>query len=459
MISFQRLKVCISVFLLLVVNLSCKAGNDSKEASSTTRSGPVGEADLKGLTQVRDDFLAVKSKGDLGAFLDKLEKQEAASSEVRYVSALAQLIRPFKGIVFKMTPVFKQTKATHSLVLSMVQGVVSGVETYLPAQQWSAVVAYLSEPSKDIGAQYNTISDAQAELERVLIPVLEQAITTIESIPMSDADPVVWDNRFIHGNVAFVDAKDRFVKIGSAEKFSTLANLSYALLAAKAACAYQLDEMPAVVAAMGRIIGVDGFIGDRITGAPLMERVNVIKQFQKFLVLKPNGAALMTSALADFRKAVDYGQKSFTEVLSRNSGLNGSRDEFWSIRPDKVMTEQRGIQLAIQELKAMAAGPASVYSLITNERTTVNIPSFFTNPPADLKVFLPTSFVTTPTRAVDGITINNYLYGSAIAWNAAAFTPYFSGVSQPQDVSKVTRIFSQSSGGKVLWVAMAGLVN
>jgi hypothetical protein len=450
-----------SCLALPLVMSSCKQSSDedSNPLASTVKSGPVGEAELKGLAQVRDSFLAVKNKAELEEFLNKLETNKDAGMEVKYFSALAQLIRPFKGIIFKSVPIVSQNRTTHSFFLSLVQNAVSSTGIYLPTLQWQAVIAYLTEPDANIGEQYRTLSDVQAETEAVLLPALAKAIAAIEALNVTDADPIVWDNRFFHGSASFADPRDRFTKIGAAEKFSVLASLNYAVSSAKAACAYNLDDLPKVVAALGKIIGVDGFFGDRITGAPIMERTSVVKKFGSFMTLKSQGAALMNSALADFSKGVDYANQSFTAVTSRNSALGGARDEYWNIRPDRLMPEQRGIQLTLQELKAMTKGPTTLYSGVTNEKTTVNLAAFFSTPPADLKSFLPTSFVTTPAQSIGGVTISNYMYGSATAWNAGAYSPYLSGVTSPGDVPKIARLLSQSWGGRLIWTGLSGFVN
>jgi hypothetical protein len=450
-----------SCLSLPLVFSNCKKAPDteSNPQESSAKSGPVGESELKGLAQVRDSFLAVKSKAEFEDFLVKLDGNKDAGLEVKYFSAMAQLIRPFKGIIYKLTPIVSQNKATHSFFLTLVQNAISSTGIYLPSAHWQAVIAFLTEPDASIGAQYRTLSDAQAETEAVLLPALTKAIAAIEALNVSDSDPIVWDNRFFHGNASFADPRDRFTKIGVAEKFSVLASLNYAVSAAKAACAYNLDDLPRVVSALGKIIGVDGFMGDRITGSPIMERASVVKRFSSFMTLNQKGAALMGSALSDFAKGVDYASQSFSAVASRNSALGGARDEYWNIRPDRLMPEQRSIQLTLQELKAMATGPTSLYSGVTNEKTTVNLAAFFKNPPTDLKSFFPTAFVTATTESVGGITINNYLYGSGTAWNPGAYSQYLSGVSSPTDVPRIARLLSQSWGGRFIWAGLAGFVN
>ncbi len=444
----------------LLLFAACKpAGESAPESESQTQAGPVSEADIKGLAKFRDAFLAVKTADELEAFLQGLETNYAsAPPEVKLASSYALLVRPFRSVVFRAAPLFKQNNATHSLVLTGVQQMVASTSILLPTTQWKAVTAYFTEPSTSKPNSFKSVADAQSEVETIVIPLLEKTIKNVTAIDVSDANPVVWDHRIAYGTASFKDPRDRFTKIGLAEKYAGLATLNSYLTTARVVSAYDINDAVAVIGSLGKIFGVDGFLLSSVQGAPISLRVSAINEYPQFLTIKSNGKALMAAALQSVRASIEAGSKTYEAVAARQASLGGKVDEFWALRPDVIMTGTRGISLTLKESSAIVSGPAQIYSNLTNESVAVNVPEFFTNPPADAKAFFPTSFVQGEDVSINGVKARNYLYGSATAWNVSAWSPYITSLKSSADVKEAARILGQSWGGGFVAAALAPFV-
>jgi hypothetical protein len=440
---------------------------ETSAAGGGIKAGPVGEADLGGIAELREAILKVNTRAEVDPFLDQLAKNyDSASPEVKYVSAHLRLIKPLKALVYRATPVFSSANATHSMVLTAVQQASSGIATYLPTAQWRAIFDYVTQPDDASTPKYANVEAMQNDTEDTIIPLLAKVITDLEALNITDSKPIVWDKRISYGTASFRDPQDRFVKIGAAEYHAELATLRRVLAGLRMACAYNLNDLPQVTQSLGKIIGIDGFLFTSVKGSPLSARVNAISRFRNFLTLRAQanqkhgyGAALMLSALQDLKAADAAAAKSWDALKGRNSALGGQEDNYWAMNPRAAAAVRRIGDLAVNESRALLAGPTQIYSAVTNEAVSVNAPQFFNQPPADLKAFFPTSFVSEEFTNVAGARVPNYLWGSPTAWNVSAFTPYIPAIRSNADVPKVARILSQSWGGGGVGAALAPFVN
>jgi len=108
----------------------------------------------------------------------------------------------------------------------------------------------------------------------------------------------------------------------------------------------------------------------------------------------------------------------------------------------------------------MVEGRAQIRSGITGEVVVVDLPGFFSNPPQDLKAFLPTEFESSQewknielkdgTGKVHKLKARNYEVGRGVNWDSATYKSIFPEISSGKSVPESIRILSQSWGG---WMA------
>jgi hypothetical protein len=472
-ISSQSCRWCFSITAVvaaLAFTSSCRPGQQEVGSDvSAALAGSVGEGQMGGLVAFRDDILKVNNRAEVDAFLINISKNfDSYPSEVKFVAAQMKLLKPLEAIVYRAEPLFRGSKATHSVALTAVQQAASTLRTYLPTAQWQAVFEYVTQPASKAVPQYPTVEALQDDIERVVIPLLSSVILDLQKLSISDSKPVVWDNRIYYGPASFRDAHDRFVKIGKAEHLATISSLQRYLADLRMVCSYNLNDTIRVAQKIGTLYGVDGFFFQEVKGAPMMARAGAVRAFPNFLTLRErssgnanlgHGPLLMKQALSDILASHKTAVASWSAVQDRASSLGTQVDNYWAMNPRTATTFKRQMDLNLKETGALLSGPTQVASAVTNEVVALNVPSFFENPPRDLKVFLPTAFVTQENIKAGDVTVDNYLWGSPTAWNAAAFKTYIPSINSSEDVQKTARILSQSWGGMGVGAVLAPLIN
>ena len=410
-----------------------------KSASRKISAASYGEGDLsEKFKDFRKEFLECKTADCLQGLLDKSEREyETYPADLKFFVAQFQMLRPFRGIVFRLRPIFENfNQSVHSMAVTILRTLASTMRVYLPTDQWEAGFKYVTVPSPNEAQdrQYTKIHQFQTFLVTVAGKSVKKAHDRINAIYKSNlSKPIVWDNKMFYGTGSFDDGLDRYRVYDYAEIAATLGSLSMTLHSVAMFCAYEMDQMLDVAEALGRLAGLNGFKFFEDLGVSARERTKVLRSpsYASFLKLKTgavDGRALMKASGERLKDAVNEFDSSWTALEPK------AQNEYAVLNSALYTPQKHYIDLRLKNMKALIAGNPEIRSPITGETVHVNVMNFFNNPPTDLKALLPTVFDATPDKLTFTNDKNqkkeyrNYFRGMATGWNTAAWSPYFSDV-------------------------------
>jgi hypothetical protein len=276
---------------------------------------------------------------------------------------------------------------------------------------------------------------------------------------------VVWDNKLLYGPASFQDDLDRYRLVGDVEKALVTANLHSTIAQLCFARAYSAEGTTDVIENLGRLYGIDGFLWQRVEGAPARDRVAVMRsgRFAKWGALNPDGTSWTKAALSNIRASAKLMSGVWDQVQRRPMG------ESWAVDPSFFQSRDivRTGDLRVEDVVAMTKGPTKIRSAVTGETVAVNMPAFYENPPRDLKALLATGFNTEPewktmNFTVDGKTValkaRNYDAGSPTNWDVGQYRSFLPDVKNGNDVKRAARVLSQSFGGSAALAPMLGFM-
>ena len=180
----------------------------------------------------------------------------------------------------------------------------------------------------------------------------------------------------------------------------------------------------------------------------MLELVSTTKRVysEKFLKLRPQGKTFMQFAYSFLKTSVTEGAKAWDGIKNRSSG---QRNLFPAIVPQFY---NNLVDNNIVKLKDIVDNNTTLFrSAIEGDSTHFDIKKYFTEPPADLKAFLPTDFksgnreITHTLNDGTKVKYRNYMQDSAAKWNRGVWSKYFSDVNK-QGVPKVLKILRTSNG-------------
>lgn len=426
-----------------------------------------------------DKFPGVKNQTDLAKLIDtaleKLEKNEYKDDDIRFVVSQLIPIKVLHGIIWRMTPLVENKSDTlHTAVVSSMMAIASGTRIFTPQNSndtdgvhvVKAVNRYLAWPYQGLTTnhQFKSVRELQDFLGKELIPAIGRTTTIIEGIKIPSSKPLVWDNLMVFGKGAFAndtDSKDRYATIYEGEKYLALSGLFAIRHNILFFRQYNFDDFPDYFKAAARKIGFEGVGQAGVNGISARDRAEVLcgrdtvrcstypDLFKKF-----NDFNVMPEAYSNLEKSTEYLEKAWADVKSRGAQAP-SLAGYQLLDPAKILPWTRLNDSTVNNIRAMVKGQP-VRSAISGKMITVNVPKFYSNPPVDLKSFLPITFDQAPRRiTVDGVDkVRNYEYGRADQWNPAAYTMYFPDIQNGYQVPTVMRDLSQVWGG---WFANVGL--
>ncbi|MEK7358439.1 MAG: hypothetical protein AAB250_18490 [Bdellovibrionota bacterium] len=419
---------------------------------------------------VRDRFLRVKSAEELDRLLIELNGKYDSfqSADTKLFAAQAVTLIPLRGFVWRMIPVAEKAKITHSAVLTMVKQIASGIGVYLPTQQWKAAFDFVSLPFMRSGAvavQFQSEVQVQAFLTKYVLPAAITAVRRVQKIDLKGKE-VVWDNQLLYGPASFQDDLDRYRLIGEIEKTIVQANIHSTIAQLAFARAYTAQGTNDVVENIGRLYGIDGFMWQRVEGAPAKDRVGVMRsaKFAKWGTLVSDGPNWTKAALSNIRASARLMSGVWNQIQRRPMG------EGWSVDPTFFQSRDivRTGDMRVEDVVAMTKGPAKIRSAVTGETVMVNMPAFYENPPRDLKALLATGFNEEPEWKTINFKVagkdvpvkaRNYESGSATNWDINQYRTFLPEARNGGDVKRAARVLSQSFGGSAALAPMLGFMN
>lgn len=415
----------------------------------------------------RDRFLKITTSEQYDAMLNELEAGYSKyPTDMKYVAARMAPLKNLRGFLYKLTPVMEREKITHSYFLTVVRRMVAQMTLFFPFDHADATFEYFAKPYMENGnlvSQYKTLREFQNHLGLGLYPSMIESANRIASLNFSK-DKVIWDNKIMNGSESFVDDIARFRILGEAERNATMFRLHRGMAFLNRFVAYNIENLMPYVKDMGKLYGIDGFFSE-VDGAPSYVRVKVArkKKYKDLFTLSKNGKEWMTQSLGHIQESVKY-LRLLNEELK-----DAPANSFARINPVRVAAWEREINSGLETLEAVVNGPTELRSPVTGEVIQVNLPAFYTNPPSDMKKFLPIAWDTSSKTIKTDMKVKktvfskndkkdvqvpveyrNYYWGRPTAWNASYYKTYFPSIKNDQDVARHIRIFRQSFGASTI---------
>lgn len=407
----------------------------------------------KELKVFRERYLAAKTPEELEKLLVELNANyDSYPQDLKFIAALVSPMHALRGFTHKMYPLITKEKLSHSVMLSGVLSFASMMRINLPTDQWIAGFRYTSEPMtlEDDANRFYTTEDVQDFIGRVMYPELLKAASRIKALNFGN-DRVVWDNKLLYGTASFQDGFKRYNTIGEAERLATLATLHYTLAGTARFQAYNVAELVQFSKEIASLYGYDSLFSE-VDGVTAKKVSDVLRKpkYKNLFTLRANGAENMRVAFKHLKEGSRLAVVAWQELKDRPAG---DTDLF---NPNYFDGFFNRIDRGAENVEKMMSGKTLVRSDITGEVVAVDFPSFYSNPPRDLKALAPVVFeggekhLSKTVKGADGKTKNvkyrNYFYGRSVGWDLKAYASIFPELKNGQDVSKAVRIINQSNG-------------
>ncbi len=458
-VEFKLPAISFEVFESNKINAFIKDAKDRWSGRNiSSRDNLLGEDQMSPeLKSVRDNIIGAKSADDIDNIIDKLESDyDSLPLDLRYFAAQFVSLKPFRGIVYRLTTLAKKEKITNSALIVAVQSIVERYTVHFTNAHSSAMLNYIIAPytSKKgyVTSQFETASVFQNYLATEVYPSAAKSLARLQKLEIGK-ETVLWDNKVVYGTTSFVDGLNRYKILADVDRLATISSIHTGLASLSYACAYNLDGITSLIKDEGLLIGLDGFKLGKVDGANDFERVKLLKSdnFSSLFTLRDNGVAWTERALVHLRQGMNYIRIVWEETKNRPA------HEYAMINSSKIIPWESNIEVNLTMAENLLREKTQIRSAITGETIIVDLPSFFTNPPKDLKSLLPTSFdlknkmIDTKLKSKDTelnkISYRNYHYGQATDWNLISFKTVFPELKSGKDVKVATRIFSEAWNG------------
>jgi len=415
------------------------------------------------LSALITEYHNIKTSDELADFIKKLDTNydSYTATDVKYFAATIIPALSTRGLLYRLRNLFSiESKFVHSQMITYAKALALQADIFFPYQNSKAFVDFVAAPYYNNGvkvAEFNKEYDVQVWLVNEVVPQLIKQINRLTKLNLKTA--VAWDQRAVFGPNSFADGIRRFTLVGEFEKTLQLASIHGALASIYASRAYGVNGSIRLSKEIGMVFGVDTL--KFVTGSDGVSVKNIVDVLKKsdFInvgKLYTDGGPWMAKALEASRSSITYVKSAWNQ--SKNSREN-NEDFLINTGLFNVNRETVRKNIDIVSRVILSSGTESLRSSVSGEVASINYSAFFTNPPADLKSFLPIDFdksetVTKPMRTIAGQTSNetyrNYLFGAPTKWNTGFLATYYPGIQKDTDINKYLRVFGQMAG---TWVA------
>ncbi|MBC7714151.1 MAG: hypothetical protein H7177_12480 [Rhizobacter sp.] len=402
---------------------------------------------------------ATKSSEGWDVLLTELDKNyESYPTDVKFYITQIMPTKAFRGFFFRLKPLFDgKSNFVHSQILTTAKKLSTRAQVFLPYDHAEAGFEFISSPYVEADGSmvkgFTTETDVQEWIVKELLPLINISAQRLEKLNL--VDPIVWDEKMAFGSQSFADGINRFKMVGEFEKNVSISGYYSALAGMATIRAYSIQNTVALYKDIGFLYGLDGFgLFNKIDGVSADKISKVIKKpaFANTGTLMPDGAKWMEYAYHMTQKSLK--RLSMAWELSSNErkdeNLYVFNTGFINVNRDEV--EQN---LQILNRVVMSKNTETLRSGVTGEVVQINYSKLFMTPPADMKVFLPTTFdkkpnasreVTLANGTKKTLTYRNFAEGSATGWDLKQFEAYFPSVKSNDDVYRTVRVINSVQG-------------
>lgn len=447
-----------------------------------TRSFASNNADTslmsKEYKSIRDKMLAAKTPDEVHSLILDLEKNlNNYPADAKFLGSVLTILKPFRGIVYRMIPMVEKPKITHSFLRNQVKILASNMRVYLPSEHWEAGFAYITQPYQVAEGQAvsqfknkssiskknrkRAVTEFQEYIYTDIYPAMANAAKVIEGIKLEK--PVVWDNKIVFGPDSFGGdiTENRYRYLQEGERRLALSSLHMGMHYLQYFVSYNLEGLLSLTKDIGKLYGVDGFAFTNVEGVPSYRIVKAVSKYSDIFTIKDGAGEHMKLSFLHLQEGVRQLRLSREELRNESPNqlflLNPARIDPWDENFEKQMVN---IECVIED-SSDDSKACPVRSAITGEVVVVDLKSFYNNPPKDLKSFMPTSWDIGKKEITNkklNVNYPNYFWGQPTAWNTSAYKTYFPEIKDGDDLKKYVRVLRQAFGGEVFGAPIAMFV-
>lgn len=443
-----------------------------KLANASTFSGSDLSHDFK---KLREEWLQVKSGDQMEALLSKSHiKYNSYSEDTKYFLAQMHVALPLRGIVWRLRPLFENSKgflgnkSTHVIAVQAVRNTITSLKMFLPTNQTDAAIQYFTEPSVEMSKQdqFKSIAEFQKFMVDAMVPMINESAERITTLAKNSSDKVfVWDNKMAFGRGTFEDEMNRFVGNGPAEINFAIATLYRAAHNILVYCAYNQDHSIKMAGEIGSHFGIDSSIFSsrkNDLGMTDQEKIKLFRsaiQKNHYLELRnydgsQYGSQLLKQAYTALKNSVVFSERSYEYLQGQDSSKSMSLNPIL-FQPEIAPKLDKGLK----NIKAVVSGPAEVRDPVTGDTVTLNLPAFYKEPPHSLGQLMATGFESgdidkkIKNKKGETLVVRNYLHGRSIAWDNSTWKKYVPSAAdkKPNYMSEAHRIIKYSLGTSMVF--------
>ncbi len=445
--------------------------------ASKERRKPAGElteaqmsADMKAL---RDRLAQVKTVDEFESLIvTSKARMNDMSDDAKFVVSQAAAILPLRGIVWRLRPLFENsrgflgTKTTHVAAVQLVREVSATLNGAFPSNASTMILQFALEPSEKMSPkqQFRDVAGFQRFLTAEVVPAHHQALQTIESIiKRNPSATFVFDNKMAFGKGSFDDGIQRFVGFSAPEMHLAAAAHAAVINETLVFCSYNQSALIEALGKLGAQMGLDSVMGGTFSptagwGITDQERVRVIKSLgtsKNFLARREGAQGAMKSAHGALVRSMRHLKAAHMLLQQRPVGRSFAVDPFFLVKPRGALTAAN-----VETAVAAVSGPVDVRDPITGEVVRIDVPKFYSSPPTTLTSLMATDFVldqptelTKKNSAGEKLVFRNYSYGRAKAWANGSwktFVPSADG-KDPDYMLTVRRVVARNPGAAAVF--------
>lgn len=203
-------------------------------------------------------------------------------------------------------------------------------------------------------------------------------------------------------------------------------------------------------------------------GLPINEQVKGYSKFPQLYQMrnipyKSPGGSWMTTALGHLKNYVSNENKLLPIMRSTSSELSSDEARHSLFNPRLESVFQGRTEKALKKrAELLSQNNVQLNNWATGDIIVVNGNKFYTNPPTDLKVFLPVAFnINLPKfyKTQNGQVYTNYEYGVPTAWNLEIWKEYFPSVNSQDDIRKISRALKNNPATHILSGAVTSFIS
>ncbi len=431
----------------------------------------------------RETVPGAKSAADINGLLLSLENNLQKGKydqhpDARLLAAQLLMLRPLRGFIARSKGIFStkdgNARTARGLAITLLRLTAAGIDTYLPTEQWSAAFDYVTQPfyrkkrsERLCQKKWHDQCDMtdgpalQAFLINEIFPRLENIKGVLAELTSEKYEKrvIYWDNKLLFGSANFVSHKDRYLRLGQAERLLMLSATQATQSSILGMNAYHINGFFETFDTIGKKYGIGSVFQSQ--SATAQGRFEAFKKPADLFRFKTEKLTLSKSYMkASYDRLKASMQNAYLAWQILDAGESSRRLQNNLIDPRLVVPFRRvmnnawpnalasvGMNLDFEEVEKGEV----VSSVVNGEKVVVSLKKFFDDPPKSLKVFMPTGFIQGDEFLHNNFgKYRNYRRGNPKQWNVDTYGKYFEGVRSSQDVKRIARVLSQSWGGFLL---------